>query len=421
MDNIGLPLALILILVMMSGYFTLVETAFLESHKSRLEKLTEDKKILNTLEAPEKFLIAAKIGLTFTKIFVSLIAILTALSLLPNFNPLLAAILSAFIVSLMILLFGEFLPSRIAHQSPEKFLIKYYRSIKIISIFLTPLIFLIKNISIGIMMILGISEETEDAVTEDEVKDLIEQGREDGTFEKEEQELVDRIFQLGDETAYSLMTPRTQIVWLDLTDSIEHNLKIIAKYKNEILPVGDGSLDDCRGVLYTKDLLNVALTQKLKTLDITELLKKPIYVPRTMDAFRLLEKFRSTGIHEAMVLDEYGGVVGFITLNDLLIEIIGTDSNIDTESTQFTMIGKNSWFVDGLYDIADFKRRFNIEELPEEDHDHYQTLGGFLTSYIGRIPNVGERFEWNNFRFEITSMDRARIDKVHIVKINQDM
>ena len=421
MDNIGLPLALILFLVMMSGYFTLMKMAFVESHHGRLEKLTEDKNVFDIFESPERFISTAQIGLTSVKVISGLVTIFFA-PLISKFfisiHFIIIAVICVAVVTFVILLFGEFLPSRIVKQAPEKYLIKYHVSFKWIAILMSPIIAIVSKCASALMILLGMNEEPEDTVTEDEVKELIEQGREDGTFEKEEQALVDRIFQLGDETAYSLMTPRTQIVWLDLSDPIEHNLKVIAKHNNEIIPVGNGSLDDCRGVLYTKDLLNVALTQKLKSLELTELLKKPIYVPRTMEAFRLLEKFRSTGVHEAMVLDEYGGVVGFITLNDLLTEIIGADSNTDTESTQFTMIGKDSWFIDGLYDIADFKKKFEIEELPEEEHDHYQTMGGFLTSYFGRIPSIGDRCEWNGLRFEIIGMDRARIDKVHVTKIS---
>ena len=423
MDNIGLPLSLILILVMMSGYFTLMKVSFVESHHGRLEKLTENKAIFDMFESSERFISTAQIGLASVKVIAGLITIFFAPVISKFFVAINFVIIAAVCVATVIfvmLLFGEVLPSRIVKQTPEKFLIKYHVSFKWITILLSPARTIIYKCAGSLMALLGMNEETEDTVTEDEVKELIEQGREDGTFEKEEQALVDRVFQLGDETAYSLMTPRTQIIWLDLSDPIEYNLKVIAKHKNEIIPVGNGSLDDCRGILHIKDLLDVALTQKLKSLELTALLKKPIYVPRTMEAFRLLEKFRNTGIHEAMVLDEYGGVVGFITLEDLLTEIIGADSNTDIESTQFTMIGKDSWFIDGLYDIADFKKKFEIEELPEEEHDHYQTMGGFLTSYFGRIPNVGDRCEWNGLRFEIIGMDRARIDKVRISRLEDD-
>ena len=421
LDNIGLPLALIVILILMSGYFTLIETVFNESHRSRLEKLTDNETVLAMLDLPERFISAAQVGRTLSEIIAGAVAVFFTPILLAPFSFeagfLIAVVLGIAFVAFVMLLFGDFLPRRMAKLMPEKYLLQYHLSIKWIALLLRPFVLVISNCAGGLIMILGMREEAEDAVTEEEVKDLIEQGREDGTFEKEEQAMVDRIFQLGDETAYSLMTPRTQIVWLDLADPIEHNFKIMSENKNEILPVGNGSLDDCRGVLYAKDLLDAALTHKLKSLDLTTLLKKPIYVPRTMEAFRLLEKFRNTGVHEAMVLDEYGGVVGFITLNDLLTEIIGADSNTDTESTQFTMIGQDSYFVDGLYDIADFKKKFNIEQLPEEEHDHYQTMGGFLTSYFGHIPSVGERCEWNGLRFEVVGMDRARIDKIHITKV----
>ena len=423
LDNIGLPLVLIVILILMSGYFTLMETSLTESHRSRLEKLTEETKILDMLENPDRYVSAAQIGRVLTEIIAGALAVLFMPLLLAPFEFktgfFISVVLGIVLVTLLMLIIGKFLPNRVARQMPEKFLLNHHVSFKWIAILLRPLVTVTSSCAGGLIMLFGMNEETEDTVTEEEVKDLIEQGREDGTFEKEEQAMVDRIFQLSDETAYSMMTPRTQIVWLDINDPIEHNLKIIGKTNSEILPVGNGSLDDCRGVLYIKDLLNASLTQKIRTIDLTELLKKPMYVPRTMDAFRLLEKFRNTGVHEAMVLDEYGGVVGFITLNDLLTEIIGAGSNTDTESTQFTMIGKDSWFVDGLYDIADFKKKFNIEELPEEEHDHYQTMGGFLTSYFGRIPTVGERCEWNGLRFEVIGMDRARIDRIHITRVEQ--
>ncbi len=405
----------------MSGRFTLIETALNESHRSRLEKLTGDEKILDLLDSSEKFISSVNIFITVSKLICGVtIFFLTTLILAP-FNSEQSFFISLGIiflfVTILMLIFGEFFPRRIARQSPEKFLLQNRSLIKLVSILMRPIVATISSCAGILTMLFGTNEETEDAVTEEEVKDLIEQGREDGTFEREEQAMVDRIFQLGDETAYSLMTPRTQIVWIDISDSINHNLKIIKENKNEKIPVGNGSLDDCKGILFIKDFLNASLTKKIDEIDLTELLKKPIYVPRTMDAFRLLEKFRNTGVHEAMVLDEYGGVVGFITLDDLITEIIGADSNTDTESTQFTMIGNDSWFVDGLYDIADFKKKFNIDELPEEDHDHYQTMGGFLTSFFGHIPNVGESCQWNGLKFEVVGMDRARIDKIHITRV----
>ena len=411
---------MIIVITILSGYFTLMLTAINESHRGRLEKLTENEGIFSMLDSPGQFISAAQIGITLTAISGGLIAILSAPVIFKFLDFIPATILTFLVIAIIILLFGKFLPQKMCSQTPEHYLIKYHKSFKIFSIILRPISEIMIFLSNGLMLIFGMNAEVEDSVTEDEIKDLIEQGREAGTFEKEEQAMVDRIFQLGDETAYSLMTPRTQIIWLDLNDPLEHNIEVISKHKYDIFPVGDGNLDDCRGVLYAKDLLDSTLNQKIETIDLNTLLKKPMYVPRTMEAFRLLEKFRNTGVHESMVLDEYGGVVGFITLDDLLKEIIGSDDNTDLESTQFSLIGKDTWFVDGLYDIDDFKKRFNIDELPEEEHDHFQTMGGFLTSYFGRIPNVGDKCKWNNLNFEVARMDRARIDKIRITKIVEE-
>ena len=411
-----MPLAAIMILIMMSGWLTIMETALEESHRTRLEKLTTDEKVLELIEEPENLLTSLKLSISLIEIVAGVVAILSAPVILKMMSAVMSAIIMTIIVATAILFLGRILPEKLAKQEPEVYIFKNSQSIRIIGYIMRPTVLFMTGLTSGIMTLLGKNTTDEETVTEDEVKDLIEQGREAGTFEKEEQAMVDRIFQLGDETAYSLMTPRTQIVWLDLTDSLEHNLRVVSENKEEILPVGEGSLDECRGVLYTKDLLNAVLNRIDEEIKLSELLKKPMYVPRSMEAFRLLEKFRNTGVHEAMVLDEYGGVTGFITLQDILYEMIGSYDIIENDTTQFSAIGKDKWFVDGLYYIDDFKKRFNVEELPEEEHDHFQTMGGFLTSYFGRIPNVGDKCEWNGFIFEVARMDRARIDKFYITK-----
>ncbi len=282
---------------------------------------------------------------------------------------------------------------------------------------------------------------TDDTVTEDDVKELIEQGTEDGTFEKSEQAMVDRIFHLSDQTVSAIMTPRTQMLWLDLDDPLRTNLRLIRENPQDIFPVGRESLDDYCGILHAKDLLDALLGEKLASPsrkrdvepaaagqktndaggndvpDLAAYVKKPLFVPRSMETFRVLAKFRDTNIHEAMVLDEYGGVIGYVTLADIIEEIIG-DGFMSTaeEPLQITPRDENSWFVDGLYSIEDFKERFGIEALPDEDHDQYHTVGGFLTSYFGYIPKVAEKKTWKAFTFEVVDMDRARIDKILVVK-----
>ena len=415
-----IPPALIILSAAVSGYFSLMETALIESHRGRLEKLSEDgdtdaAAVLKMLEAPAP-LSVAQIGITFTGILAGVCAILTSPTIagLINLSIIPAVAIAVGITTFIFLLFGEFLPKQAAKRDPENILLNHYKTFRLIVALMTPFVSLLTTIAGGVGFIFGMNSAKSDAVTEDEVLDLIEQGTEDGTIEKSEQEMVDRIFDVGDETAYSLMTPRVKIVWLDLTDELEKNLKVVQESPYTIFPVGYGSLDDCRGLIYAKDLLDAVLSNG-REVDLEKLIKKASYVPRTMEAFRIVEKFRSSGITEAMVNDEYGGVIGFITLDDIVREIVDTAGDEETEQ-QFTRNKDNSWTVDGLCDIDEFKERFDIETLPDEEHDHFQTMGGFLTSCFGYIPKVGEVYEWNGFRFKVKEMDGVRIGKILIYR-----
>ena len=410
--------ALIILLAAVSGYFSLIETSLIEFHRGRLEKLSEDgnedaKAVLSMIESSAP-LNVAQIGITFSGILAGVCSVLFSpyVAAKINLSVLPAAIITLCITTFIFLLLGEFLPKLAAKRDPEHFLLSRYKTFRIIVALMNPFVLLLTAVANGVAFVFGINLSKTDAVTEDEVKDLIEQGTEDGTIEKSEQEMVDRIFDIGDETAYSLMTPRVMIVWLDLDDDLEKNLKIVQESPHTIFPVGYGSLDDCRGLIYAKDLLD-AILKDGREINLEKLIKKASYVPRTMEAFRIVEKFRVSGITEAMVNDEYGGVIGFITLDDILREIIDTEGEEET----FKRNKDNSWTVDGLCDIDEFKERFGIETLPDEEHDYYQTMGGFVTSCFGYIPKVGEVHEWNGFRFKIKEMDGVRIEKIVITKI----
>lgn len=420
-----IPPALIIVLAAVCGYFSLIETALIECHRGRLEKLSEEgnadaKAVLNMLESPAP-LSVAQIGITFTGLLAGVCAILTVPPIAAQISfleqaELIAAAIALSVTAFIFLLFGEFLPKLAAKRNPEAFLLSKYKTFRLIVMLMNPFVALLTAVAGGLAFVFGMNAAKNDAVTEDEVLDLIEQGTEDGTIEKSEQEMVDRIFDIGDETAYSLMTPRVMIVWLDLDDDLEKNLRIVQDSPHTIFPVGYGSLDDCRGLIYAKDLLDAVLKNG-RDVDLSALVRKASYVPRTMEAFRIVEKFRSSGITEAMVNDEYGGVIGFITLDDIVREIVDT-SGEEEGDRQFTRNKDNSWTVDGLCDIDEFKERFGIETLPDEEHDHFQTMGGFLTSRFGYIPKVGEVHEWNGFRFKVKAMDGVRIEKILITKVD---
>ena len=425
MDTELIPPLLIIVLAAVSGYFSLMETALIESHRGRLEKLSSDgdknaAAALKILESPAA-LNVAQIGITSTGIFAGVCAVLSIPPLAARIDFLdREEIISTAIVligtTFIFLLFGEFLPKQAARHAPEKFLLNHHKLFRVVVTILNPFVSLLSAVAGAVGFVFGMNAAQNDAVTEDEVKDLIEQGTEDGTIEKSEQEMVGRIFDVGDETAYSLMTPRVMLVWLDLDDDLEKNLKTVQESSHTIFPVGRGSLDDCRGLIYAKDLLDAVLKDG-REIDLEKLIRKANYVPRTMEAFRVVEKFRTSGITEAMVNDEYGGVIGFLTLDDILSEIVDTSGDAGTNEPQFVKTKDNTWTVDGLCDIDEFKERFGIETLPDEEHDHFQTMGGFVTSQFGYIPKVGEVCEWNGFRFKVKAMDGVRVEKILITRL----
>ena len=425
----SLLLLLLVCFILADAFFSLVETALTKSHKTPLEKMAEDgnrdaRAALAILENPDETRSVVQIGITLMGILSGLCTGLLAAPILAqeiSFLPhsygisLAASILS---VTYFLLLLGEFLPKKIALQHPEDVLLKHHRALGALARIARPFVAFLSRSANFILLVFGINPQVEETVTEDEVKDLIEQGTEDGTFEKTEQAMVDRIFKLSDQTAYSLMTPRTRMLWLDVGDSERHNLRLVRQHPQSVFAVGKESPDNFLGVLRAKDLLDAMLDHKSP--DIQSLVKKPLFVPRSMETFRLLNKFTSTGIHEAVVQDEYGGVVGFITLGDIMGEILGNSGlNRLKDTTLITGRDESSWLVAGLCSIDDFKEQFDLEELPKESKDHYQTMGGFLTSYFGYIPQKGERIAWNGFSFEVLAMDRARIDKILVSRVNE--
>lgn len=421
-----IALVLLIICLAANAYFAQVETALTASHRGRLERLADDgdkdaAQALVLLEHASPPLAMAQAGITCTSLLMGLgIGLLVAptfgkflAKLLPGMEVFAAAlVLSLLLMTALTLLFGDFLPKQIALQDPESILMRSHRTIRLLTrLTALPSTALI-SVSRGLLLLVGVNPESRASATEDAVKDLMEQGTEDGTFEKAEQDMVDRIFHMSDQTASALMTPRTQIAWIDLAEPKREQLRIIRRSPHDVFPVAYENLDDFRGVVYAKELLDAALDGA--EINLENYIRKPLFVPRTMEGLRVLEKFRTGAIHEAVVLDEYGGVVGFITMDDIMEEIIGSANGDAPTGTRTGAEETEGWVFDGLFPIDEFKEEFDIDELPDEDHDHFHTLGGFVTAQIGRIPKVGETCTWDDYTFEVLRMDRARVAQIRM-------
>lgn len=423
-----LLLLLMFICIFINAFFAHIEVAVAESSPGMIDRLIDNgnKKAISAkkiLDEPAKIISILQMSATIINILLGAIigAFLAPLvaSFLPSvpekWRELTALLISIPIVAYFSLLLGELLPKKFAFQNPEKSLIRYAPLLLHFETFNSPFVSFLSASANGILILFGYNPHLADKVTEDEVKDLIEQGTEDGTFEKTEQDMIGHIFHMSDQTAYSLMTPRTQMQWLDLEDSDEQNLQLIRENPETVFPVGRSNLDDFCGVIYAKELLNAAIDNRDLTLE--NFIKKPLLIPRSMETFRVLEKFRESSVHEAVVLDEYGGVVGFITLDDIMEEIIGENINAnEDEPCHIIQRNENAWYIDGLCPIDDFKEMFNFSELPDEEIDHYQTVGGFLISCFGYIPKLHETYSYKRLTMEVICMDRARIDKILVTQ-----
>lgn len=427
----SLEIAIILLLIIANGFFVLTEMSVTESRKNKLEKMADNgdtgaKFALDIIEEPTRILSAMQIGITLVGILIGTLAgeklapvlgfYLKKVPYISNYADITALLIIVVSITYFTLVVGELIPKKIAMNEPEPILSKLAISLNFLEKLTQPFVSFLSLSTNFTLMFIGINPNKENIVTEDEVRTLIEQGTEEGTFEKTEQDMVDKIFRLSDQKAYALMTPRTQMIWLDLEESLEKNLAIINENPDTIFPVAKNSLDEFVGILYTKDLLKLALAGEPISLE--KCIHTPMFIPKSMPSFKVLENFQESGNHQAIVLDEFGGVVGFITMKDIVSEVLGDISlSEDPEPVQIIKRDDNSWLVDGLLPIDEFKDHFDLDELPDEDRDHYQTMGGFITSYLDYIPVAAENFIWNGFKFEIVDMDRVRVDKILVTKL----
>jgi putative hemolysin len=311
---------------------------------------------------------------------------------------------------------GELVPKRIALSHAERIATVMAGPMRLLSAISSPIVRLLTASTDAIFRLVGSPASQEPPVTEEEIRRLIQQGTAAGVFEESEQDMIEAVIELGDKSARALMTPRTQIVWLDQTDSIEEIRSRIAESGHSRFPVGNGSLDNLVGVTQAKDLLANALYGK--PIDLSSSLQAPVLVPRTLTALQVLDHIKRSASHLVLVVDEYGGIEGLLTHHDVLEAIAGDMPFGETVTPPKALQrADGSWLVDGMIPVDEFKEIFDLDSLPGEKQDAYQTLGGFIFTRMGRVPSVSESFEWNHLRFEIVDMDGKRIDKVLVAQV----
>jgi putative hemolysin len=282
----------------------------------------------------------------------------------------------------------------------------------------SPVVRLLSSSTELVLRIFGKGPSREPAVTEEEIKTLVQQATQEGIIEESEQDMVEAVFRLGDKTARALMTPRSQIVWLDRADSTEEIRNKIKDSGHSRFPVSSGKLDNVAGVVQAKDLLAATLSGEPIQLD--SYLTQATFIPRSMPGLQVLENFKRLGSHIALVINEYGDIEGLLTHHDIL-EAIAGDMPFGEHPAHSKAVKRHdgSWLLDGMLSVEEFKELFQLESLPGENKDAYQTLGGFVFTHLGRVPSVSDHLEWNGLRFEVVDMDGKRIDKVLVSPLHE--
>ena len=419
--NFSGGLIAIAVLLLLNGVLAMAETALLSVRKTRLQNQHNkgDARagvVLKLIENPNQFLSVIQIGITSIDL---LIGALTGATLgawinmelerfpaLAAYSEIISILVGVLPVTYLSLVLGELVPKRLALRDPEGVSSMVAGTMLFFSKIFSPFVKLLSFSTESILKLLGVKASLEPPVTEEEIHLLIDQGTQAGVFEESEQDMVEGIFSLGDSRVYSLMTPRTEVVWLEVNDTLEEIRQKIAECSYSRFPVRqDDSLETIVGIVKSRDLLVESLSGK--ELDLKSLLKPAHFIPETMFASRALELFKEKNTELLLAVDEFGGLQGLLTINDILEEIVGA---MEFEEPQATQRQDGSWLLDGMLEVDEFKEIFNFESLPHEDE--YETLSGFVMTSLGRVPQATEHFEWNGFRFEIMDMDGRRVDKV---------
>lgn len=416
----------IFLLIILNGVFSMSETALVSSRKLRLQQLADEghenaSVALELANDPNRFLATVQFGISLigtlagvfggATIAERLAVVLEKIFWLQPHHESLALGVVVLAITFLSLILGELVPKRLALYHPERIAAGMAKSMRRLSLIASPFVRLLSLSTEGVLRLFRIKAPVEPPVTEEEVKAMIDQGTEAGVFEEAEQDIVERVFRLGDRRVSTLMTSRSDIIWLDLDDTVEEMRNKIAGSGYSRFPVCQGSVDNLLGIVRVKDL--VAHSLNSATLDLNPFLRKPLFVHEKMRALKVLEHFKQSRTHIAIVVDEYGEMQGLLTLNDMLEAIVGDMPNLGmAETAQAVKREDGSWLIDGFMPIDEFKQLFELGEMPGDDHGDYETLGGFVLVYLEHIPTAGEYFEWNDLRFEVMDMDGNRIDKV---------
>jgi putative hemolysin len=422
-------LLILFFLILLNGFFSMAEIALVSSRKARLEGQANKgnlkaKKALSLAQHPDKFLSTVQIGITTIGILTGIYSgdkmiddvasYLNQNKIFAEYSNGIATAIVVLVITFFSLVFGELLPKRLGLASPESIAKTVASPMMIMSRMAHPFVWLLTKTTSFILRLFRISSD-DTLVTEEEIKAIISEGTEHGAIEETEQEIIERVMHLGDRNLTSLMTHRSDVIWFELNDNEKSIREKILSQPHSVYPVCDKSIDNIKGIVSIKDMYVNPDDVSFK-----EVMKTPLFVPENITPYQLLEKFKQTKIHTSFVVDEYGTLLGLVTLNDILEAIVGDIPQQDEQDYEVVQREDGSFLVDAQIPFYDFLSRFEKAEWMNEGEHEFDTLAGFILHSLEHIPITGEHFDWKGFSFEIVDMDGHRIDKI-LVKVSAEI
>ena len=421
-------LLVIAFLIVLNGFFAMSELAVMSSRRARLEHMAEERvrgarAALRLLDDPTRFLSTVQIGITLVGVFAGAYSGATLAEPLsqilpdaidPYSYPVALGIVIVGITYLSLVI-GELVPKRAAFNNPERVAASVAPFMARLSVVGSPIVYLLQFSTDALVKLLRIPDRPESQVTEEEVKRLIAEGARTGIFHVAERDMINGVLRLADRSVRSVMTPRVEVVWIDLDDPPETIRQEIADSGHSRYPAGRKGLDELEGIIHTKHLFDqVARTGRF---DIAASLRQPLVVHEATPVLGLLEMFRENPVHMAVVVDEYGVLEGIVTPTDILTAIAGElpESMTDLEEAAAVRREDGSWLMDGMLGIHEAERLLERKDM-RGDED-FETLAGFVLARLARIPQIGDHFEWNGLRFEIVDMDGRRVDRILVAPL----
>jgi putative hemolysin len=424
---VGIEFVIVFLLIVLNGLLAMSELAVVSAKTSRLQQRAESgsegaRVALDLAAEPDRFLSTVQIGITFIGVGTGALGgaalaepVGELIAKIPGIGATTATSIAGIVVVLgltyLSLVIGELVPKRIALQRAEAMAILMSRPLRVMARITAPIVSVLAWSSDWVLTLIGQHGGDTQTVSEEEVHHLLREGREAGVFGRKETEMVAGVFDIGDRTAAELMTPRHRVAFLNLDDSPERNREVMQEVSHSHYPVYRGSTDNVEGLVSARELWQQALRNEPFNLE--AVMTQPHFVPEIAPVLSVIEQMRASGTRDAIVVDEYGGVSGLITLTDVLSDVVGElDDSTNTGIKGSVRRDDGSWLLDGNLPAHETRELLDIDELPGEEEGHFETIGGFVMDQLGQIPSPGEHVTFAGYRIEVVDMDGNRIDKL---------